>query len=181
MINNQELLAARASFKLGVAGARGGRDCGRRAKRSGSRTANITIGVQIGIRRWRQLDSLQSQKTKADKSEKRRVCALHASTIPLLASMRHGRLPSSSPSRGPPLSNWAHCSALRDALAGDYATFLPPSLPSAGGCGGALLCYTLQIPCSSLFSVVFSTLPLVASPSFDSAFLQLAAFLCSFT
>jgi hypothetical protein len=37
--------------------------------------------------------------------------------------------------RGAPLSNWAHCSALRDALAGNYATFLPPSLPSAGGCG----------------------------------------------
>jgi hypothetical protein len=83
--------------------------------------------------------------------------------------------------RGAPLSNWAHCSALRDALAGDYATFFPPSLPSAGGCSGAFLYYTIQIPCSSLFSVVFSTLPLVASPSFDSAFLQLAAFLCSFT
>src|SRR5271155_1133120 len=86
VINNQELLAARASFKLGVVGARGGRDCGRRAKRSGSRTANTTIGVRIGIHRWRQRDGLQSQKKKAERSEKGRVCALRASTIPLLAS-----------------------------------------------------------------------------------------------
>src|SRR5436305_10429943 len=95
VINNQELLAARASFKLGFVGARGGRDCGRRAKRSGFRTANTTIGVRIGIHRWRQRDGLQSQK-QAEKSEKGRVCALRASTI------RHSRLPSSSLSRGPP-------------------------------------------------------------------------------
>src|SRR5271170_5425343 len=94
VINNQELLAARASFKLGVVGARGGRDRGRRAKRSGSRTANTTIGVRIGIHRWRQRDGLQSQKKKAERSEKGRVCALRASTIPLLASIRHSRLPS---------------------------------------------------------------------------------------
>jgi hypothetical protein len=37
---------ATPSFKLGVVGAGGGRDCGRRAKRSGSRTANTTIGVE---------------------------------------------------------------------------------------------------------------------------------------
>src|SRR5271155_660916 len=96
VINNQELLAARASFKLGVVGARGGRDCGRRAKRSGSRTANTTIGVRIGIHRWRQRGGLQSQK-KAEKSEKGRVCALRASTIPLLASIRHSRLPGRRP------------------------------------------------------------------------------------
>src|SRR5271154_6897272 len=69
VINNQELLAARASFKLGVVGARGRRDCGRGAKRSGSKTANTTIGVRIGIHRWRQRDGLQSQK-KAEKSER---------------------------------------------------------------------------------------------------------------
>jgi hypothetical protein len=43
----------------------------------------------------------KSQK-KAEKSEKGRVCALRASTIPLPASIRHSPLPSSSPSRGPP-------------------------------------------------------------------------------
>ena len=38
----------------------GRRDCGRRAKRSGSRTANSTIGARIGIHRWRQRGGLQS-------------------------------------------------------------------------------------------------------------------------
>jgi len=33
------------------------------------------------------------------KSEKGRICALRASTIPLLVSIHHSRLPSSSPSR----------------------------------------------------------------------------------
>src|SRR5271154_5003402 len=92
VINNQELLAARASFKLGVVGARGGRDCGRRAKRSGSGTVNTTIGVRIGIHRWRQRGGLQSKK-KAEKREKGRVCALPASTIPLPTAPSPGRPP----------------------------------------------------------------------------------------
>ena len=58
VINNQELLAARASFKLGIVGVRGGRDDGRRAKRSDFRTVNTTIGVRIGIHRWRQRGGL---------------------------------------------------------------------------------------------------------------------------
>src|SRR5271154_640879 len=76
VINNQELLAARASFKLGVVGARGGRDCGRRAKRSGSRTANTTIGVRIGIHRWRQRDGLLRTVTEEGREERKRTrCA----------------------------------------------------------------------------------------------------------
>jgi hypothetical protein len=39
---------------------------------------------------------------KAEKNENGRVCALHASTIPLLARMRHSRPPWSSPSKAPP-------------------------------------------------------------------------------
>jgi hypothetical protein len=93
-----------------------------RAKRSGSRTANTTIGVRIGVHRWWQRDGPRSQK-KAERSEKGRVCALRASTTPLLAGISHSRLPLSLPSRatrradllpspsraleGAPLSNWA--------------------------------------------------------------------------
>src|SRR5271170_7098703 len=57
-----------------------------------------TVSVTIGIYRWRQRDGLQSQ-MKAEKSERGRVCVLRASTIPLLASIRHSRLLLSSPSR----------------------------------------------------------------------------------
>ena len=37
----------------------------------------LTIGVRIGIHRWRQRDGLQSQK-KAEKSEKGRLCIRHS-------------------------------------------------------------------------------------------------------
>jgi len=40
MINDEELLAQRASLILGIARARGGRDCGKRAKRSSATATN---------------------------------------------------------------------------------------------------------------------------------------------
>jgi hypothetical protein len=94
VINNQELLAAWASFKLGVVGARGGRDCGRRAKRSGSRTLRTLLlesGSESIVGGSEMVYSLRRRQRRAKKD------ALRASTIPLLASIRHSRLPSSGP------------------------------------------------------------------------------------
>jgi hypothetical protein len=45
-------------------------------------------------------EMVYSQQKEAEKSEKGHVCALRASTMPPLASIRFNRLPSSSPSRG---------------------------------------------------------------------------------
>ena len=62
--DRQSGIARRAGLvQTGVVGARGGRDCGRRAKRSDCRSANNTIGVQIGILCWRQRGDLRSTVT----------------------------------------------------------------------------------------------------------------------